>query len=88
MDIFLQMQLQNNINYKHNILYFKGWKCANTNSLNGTTNTCRRNNNMTSVFSFLFNFTIILPKAIDFLEGKWVLIYLYIYIYILSRVFY
>ncbi|XP_026812777.1 Meckel syndrome type 1 protein isoform X1 [Rhopalosiphum maidis] len=42
-----------------------GWECASTNSLSGTTHTCRRNNNMTSIFSYLFNVTIILPKTID-----------------------
>lgn len=50
--------------------YTIGWKCANTNSLNGTTHTCRRNNNMTSIFSYLFNVTVILPKTIDQAKGK------------------
>jgi len=47
-----------------------GWKCANINSLSGTTHTCRRNNNKTSIFSYLFNVTVILPKTIDQPTGK------------------
>ncbi|VVC44581.1 B9 domain [Cinara cedri] len=42
-----------------------GWECPNTDSLRGTTQTCRRNNNMISIFSYLFNVTIILPKSVD-----------------------
>lgn len=51
------------------ILYLTGWKCENINSLHGTTQTCRRNNHMTSIFSYLFNVTIILPKTVDIPKG-------------------
>jgi len=43
-----------------------GWNCANTNSLNGTTHTCQQNNNMTSIFSYLFNVTVIKTDQVVF----------------------
>jgi len=50
------------------ILCSTGWECAKTNDLHGTTQTCQRNNHMTSIFSYLFNVTMILPKT-DLPEG-------------------
>ncbi|XP_025418079.1 Meckel syndrome type 1 protein homolog [Sipha flava] len=41
------------------------WKCTDTNTLHGTTQTCRRNNHMASIFSYLFNVSLILPKIND-----------------------
>lgn len=45
------------------ILCLTGWKCANSNSLCGTTQTCQKNNHMISVFSHLLNISIMLPIA-------------------------
>lgn len=52
-----------------NVFFFLGWECPNTNALHGTTQTCRRNNNMISIFSYLFNFTLMLPKQVDPSKG-------------------
>ncbi|XP_050519965.1 tectonic-like complex member MKS1 isoform X2 [Daktulosphaira vitifoliae] len=46
------------------------WKCSHPSSLHGVTNICQRNNNFMSIFTHLFNATIILPENYESLKTQ------------------